>query len=324
MAEQSVVGLARSIALANYIAAHPGCSLAEAARHFGRTAKQIRRDVAVLVDAGFGDLLPGRTLELDIEALSDHGLLSLRSPLKLDQTHLLSESEFSLLLQGLAAAIPSMTSDEQELVPVIATKVAALAGVDKRRISLHLDNLTIPERNEILGFIRRQLDEDLPLHLDYTDAGGQETSRNIWPSGLWYGRDGWLLDALTIPDGFQRSFRIDRITRVAPCNDPEVTKPGTAKPQEEHQTGSNVQVRLSKEAEWLIHELAASTVTANSDGISATFEVWSQEWIRAELLDLAPHIVEITSEDLKQDTAEYARRALEAWMCVERGVRVDD
>lgn len=315
MAEQSSVGLSRLVALARYIDANPGQKVSEVAEHFGRTVGQMRRDISTLLDAGFDDLLPGRTIELDLDQLEREGALTLRDPLGLSEAAVLTEPDLAILLYGLYAIAPGLTREELASVPEIVSKAAALAGAAPDAPLPFIDTIGQVASGDRLDLIRSAIGEGSRLEFDYVSGSGRQSCRLVQPLSLSFMRDGWVLDAVDLGVGARRSFRLDRMSGVRPPEDRGETDE-TNNIEEQRDESSSATIVLDSSAAWAQQELPARRVTAKDGSIVADFSVWDQAWMRTELLLMAPHVQMVDPPELLRQTSEFAARAEQNWLLV--------
>ena len=72
--------------------------------------------------------------------------------------------------------------------------------------------------------LRRALRERLVVAIDYVDAEGNGTRREVEPSGLVRGTDGWYLVGWCRLRGDGRAFRLDRISHAAVTDLPAIPR----------------------------------------------------------------------------------------------------
>ncbi len=332
MSEAGALALTRLVSMSKYIFNNPGCSVIEVAAHFNRTPEQVRKDVELLVEAGFGDLLPGRTLELDYDAYVEEGSLTLRTVLGLDRTPTITEDDLLLMLYGLHALSPALTDREKSVLPSATAKLYALAdvaagGADAsggRIDHPELDVISLVASADKLSVIRQAIETGELLELEYMRGDGTRSTRLVQPSSLTYERDGWLLGGLCLKVGERRSFRLDRMVKLKPANEIptalEQDEFSSAKSDGSSETGSVVTLFLDKSAAWVTHESVARVTHETKEQIEAVFDAWDREWMRTEVLLLAQHVVGSDPHHLMQETGEFAVAALQVWDSVRSSV----
>ncbi len=318
MAEDRLVGLSRQIALVNYIERNPGLTVGELAQHFNRTNAQIRRDITLLDQAGFDDLLPGRTLEVDYDLYKSQGRVQLRDSLKLNASSLLTQEDLARLLFGLEALAPNLSEEERLLLPNVIGELANLAGPEDELALAKLDAAPLQADREKFHQLEQALQSGAWVSFGYVRGDGERSQRMVIPQSLVLERDGWLLVANSADSG-QRSFRLDRMDSVALAEPQELAghapkaEDGAGHTDSSKDRGERVEVLLTPEAEWAVGESVASQVQPHPRGWQATYIVWDPEWFITELLLLAPYVVSTSPERYWVQAQKHARAALAVW-----------
>lgn len=317
MAELNSLALSRLTALAAYLWDNPGIHVRDVAAHFDRTVRQVRRDVSVLIEAGFDDLLPGRTLELDMDAYLQHQTLTLRSPLGLEQAGTLTHEDLALLVHGLHAAAPTMSEEELAAVPSAIQKAALLAGLGPHEPLPSLEALGGTDPSGKLDPIRGALSQGGLIAFDYVSGAGRHSHRTVQPLALTFAGEGWLLEGISLEIGERRSFRVDRMDNLRQHARPPTDGDATAEAEAPSSRSTRVAaVLLDEQADWMAHETAARKVCRVPGGIRAEFDVWDDNWMRTELLLLADHVQGTEPSSVMTQASIFASRALLNWDAV--------
>lgn len=317
MAELSSLALSRLAALAAYLWENPGIHIRDVAAHFARTTKQVRRDVSVLIEAGFDDLLPGRTLELDMDAYLQHQTLTLRSPLGLEQVGTLTHQDLALLVHGLHAVAPTMSEEELATVPSAIQKAALLAGLEPHEPLPSLEALGGTDPSGKLDPIRSALAGGGLIAFDYVSGAGRRSHRIVQPLALTFAGEGWLLEGISLEIGDRRSFRVERMDGLRQqASPPEDRVATTGAEVPSSRSAQVVTVFLDEQADWMAHETAAREVRRVPGGLRAEFEVWDSNWMRTELLLLADHVQATEPSSVMTQASTFASRALLNWDAV--------
>ncbi|MFQ7931954.1 MAG: DeoR family transcriptional regulator, partial [Pauljensenia sp.] len=127
MPENVSLAFVRLSSMVAWIADHPGVHVDEICSHFGRTRRQVRRDIEYL--ASVGDSLPGQSFEVDWALFEEESRVSLRATLGAGAPLRLSEVEAQALLIGLSAIAPFLAPDVAAHLPHAALVVSALGGL---------------------------------------------------------------------------------------------------------------------------------------------------------------------------------------------------
>ena len=100
---------------------------------------------------------------------------------------------------------------------------AVLPETERRRIArtqIHAPHFMMPNTvRELFDLLERAADERKTLAIDYADADGSPTTRQIRPLALLFWGKVWTLAAWCEMRNDFRTFRIDRMVRVAPTGE---------------------------------------------------------------------------------------------------------
>ena len=312
MARSRPVAITRLVSMINYISRHPGVSVEQLAEHFGRTPRQVRSDVELLDQAGIDDLLPGRTLEIDWDLYEDEDRVELFTSLEVNSPIALTGEEVARIILGLQMIAPSLSEGERnELPSTISTLLAASSqsppiGDGVQTVVPLVDSAHFAQ-------VLDAIESEGCLSIDYTNAEGVSSSRDVWPTGLVAERDGWVMSAWCSTRGEARSFRLDRVTSLKACEGEPHRPPRGRSQKTDVDLGENVEVTLSRDAEWVLGESVAKQAKRTRNSIVATFEVWDPSWLAAELLALAPYVEQTKPEEHLVQARNFAREALDIW-----------
>ena len=105
MPETVSLAIVRLSSMIAWIAEPPGVHVDELCAHFGRTRRQVRRDIEYVASAG--DPLPGQSFEVDWGLFEEEPRVSLRAPLGASAPLRLPEADAPALLLGTSAIRPS-------------------------------------------------------------------------------------------------------------------------------------------------------------------------------------------------------------------------
>src|SRR5690606_10397169 len=106
----------RLLALLPYLLAHPGARVADVARVFGITEKQLIADLGVLWFCGLPGMMPGDYIEVDMDAVEGEGTIHVSNADYLARPMRLSADEVLGLLVALRVLRETAQPSERELV----------------------------------------------------------------------------------------------------------------------------------------------------------------------------------------------------------------
>lgn len=320
LAEDRGTALARLASIVRLIAARPGISVGELSLHFGRPRRSIRRDIETLDRAGIGDYLPGSTFEIDYFEFLETGRLYLREPLNLDAPLRLTDSELVRLVTGLRAIAPTLDAEEQGVLPAALSALFAARDSTESSSGTHglsevatsaMSALTASKIGELQAAVR----SGGTVTFNYVDGAGRASARTVSPDELVCGDDGWVVSGWCADAQASRTFRLDRMTNLVGAQKtiPAAPPPSSvrvAPAETEGPVGEEVRVTLRAEGRWRAMQSCAE-VEAGEDGtLCLTYRVWERNWMRSELLSLAPFVITTDPVTYFEEAGDFARRAL--------------
>ncbi len=110
---------------------------------------------------------------------------------------------------GLAKAAESVLSKTETVLP------ESLKGkLDQTRLFAPLTQIPASVAT-VMGSLRYAIDNRNKVHFDYTRQDGMESSRTVWPLGLFFWGSLWTLGSWCELRGNFRNFRLDRIGNLS-------------------------------------------------------------------------------------------------------------
>lgn len=101
--------------------------------------------------------------------------------------------------------------------PASAAETADSPVLLFRRRDEHVDS-------RVQRAVRDALHRRLVVEIDYVDSEGQGSRREVEPTGLVRGEDGWYLVAWCRLRGDGRAFRLDRISHATLTDQPAIVR----------------------------------------------------------------------------------------------------
>ena len=314
MPEEAPVQVARILAMASWIMDNPGHNVRQIAQHFGRSSRQVRRDLEYM--GQIGDSMIDRSYGLDWDLYETEGVVVLRGSLT-PSLPKLTPAEAAALLVALRALAPYLSESEEEVLLSTAAKLASCAsqeGGETRRGSevIHLEqersnSSELQKENNAQHVIdlRYAIDELREVSFEYLGVEGFYT-RCVYPLGLKHLSTGWILDAWDPIRETHRSYRVDRMNNlVIGEKHPRVSIPSEPAP-------STLTLTISSNARWICEDFESTVISEDAEMITCSLPIWNEEWILALLCDISADIIECPSEWM-QRVSEYARSAMEIW-----------
>ena len=314
MPEEAPVQVARILAMASWIMDNPGHNVRQIAQHFGRSSRQVRRDLEYM--GQIGDSMIDRSYGLDWDLYETEGVVVLRGSLT-PSLPKLTPAEAAALLVALRALAPYLSESEEEVLLSTAAKLASRAsqeGGETRRgsevIHLEQESSNSPDAQQKISAqhvidLRYAIDELREVSFNYLGAD-DSYSRCVYPLGLKHLSTGWILDAWDPTRETHRSYRVDRMNNlVIGEKRPRVSIPSEPAP-------STLTLTISANARWICEDFESTVISEDAEMITCSLPIWNEEWILALLCDISADIIECPSEWM-QRVSEYARSAMEIW-----------
>lgn len=314
MPEEAPVQVARILAMASWIMDNPGHSVRQIAQHFGRSSRQVRRDLEYM--GQIGDSMIDRSYGLDWDLYETEGVVVLRGSLT-PSLPKLTPAEAAALLVALRALAPYLSESEEEVLLSTAAKLASRASQDEGEaqnssevIHLEQESSNSPDAQQKISAqnvidLRYAIDELREVSFNYLGAD-DSYSRCVYPLGLKHLSTGWILDAWDPTRETHRSYRVDRMNNlVIGEKRPRVSIPSEPAP-------STLTLTISANARWICEDFESTVISEDAEMITCSLPIWNEEWILALLCDISADIIECPSEWM-QRVSEYARSAMEIW-----------
>ncbi|SFQ55641.1 proteasome accessory factor C [Amycolatopsis arida] len=213
----------RLLALVPYLLARPGIRIDEAARDFGVTPKQLRRDLELLWMCGLPGYGPGDLIDLSFEGdtVSVTFDAGMRRPLRL------TGGEATALLVALRALAETPGVVDTDAVQRAIAKIEAAAGAAQPS-GVVVGN-AVRERAEtarVREIVQAALRARRALWLRYyTASKDQITERTVDPMRLLIVQGNGYLEAWCRRAGAVRLFRLDRVDELSVLDEPAVPPP---------------------------------------------------------------------------------------------------
>jgi predicted DNA-binding transcriptional regulator YafY len=308
----------RLLALVPYLTARPdGVRVAEAARDFGVSERQLRGDLELLWMCGLPGYGPGDLIDLAFDG--DHVQVTFTAgmvrPLRL------TTDEAVALVVALRTLLDLPGLVERDAVARALAKVSDAAGtaVDQAApVAVSVD-----AGEQALTVVREALERHRALHLDYyVPSRDERTQRTVDPMRLLLVDGKWYLEAwCRLAEGV-RLFRLDRV------DDATILDERAAPPPQAHERNIDngvyqpepgspaLRLRLDRGARWVADYYPVEAVTAVDDppgGLAVTLRTADVGWARRLVASLGGAAVVDEPAELATQVAADARAALERY-----------
>ncbi len=307
--------MTRLLALVPYLEARPGgVAMADAARDFGVTETQLRKDLELLWVCGLPGHGPGDLIDLAFEGdrVRVTDTAGLARPLRL------ATDEAVALIVALRTLLELPGLAETEAVSRALVKVSAAAGQPADLAGAVA--VSIDAREQALAVVRQGLERGRALHLHYyVPARDERTERTVDPMRLLLVDGHWYLEAWCRRAEGVRLFRLDRVDDVAVLEEP--SRPPEQAQERDLADGVYVpdpglpliRLRLARTARWVADYYPVEDVTAVDDppgGLAVAVRTADPGWARRLVASLGGAAIVDGPRELAEQVAADARAAL--------------
>jgi proteasome accessory factor C len=310
--------MTRLLALVPYLTARPeGVGVAEAARDFGVTEKQLRSDLELLWMCGLPGYGPGDLIDLAFEGdrVRVTYAAGMVRPLRL------TTDEAVALVVALRALQETPGLVEGEAVTTALAKVSTVVGHGAGTATPVA--VSLEAREEALAVVTRGLHEKRAMHLHYyVPSRDERTERTVDPMRLLLVDGHSYLEAWCRRAEGVRLFRLDRVDDVQVLDEPAAPPPQAHERDVEHgvyqpEPGTPVvRLRLARTARWVADYYPVDSATPVDDppgGIAVTVRTADLAWARRLVASLGGAALVDEPAELATQVAADARAALERY-----------
>ncbi len=307
--------MTRLLALVPYLQSRPdGVPLAEAARDFGVSEKQVRSDLDLLWMCGLPGYGPGDLIDLAFEG--DRVRVTFTAgmvrPLRL------TTDEAVALVVALKTLLDLPGLAERDAVSRALDKVSVAVGHAGGAVSPVA--VSVDAREEALAVVREGLERHRALHLHYyVPTRDERTERTVDPMRILLVDGHWYLEAWCRRVEDVRLFRLDRVDDVAVLDEPSAPPPqahernlddGVYQPEP---GAPAVRLRLARHARWVADYYPVDSVAPVDDppgGLAVTVRTADLAWARQLVASLGGAALVDEPAGLAAEVAADARAAL--------------
>lgn len=297
--------LRRLLAVVGWLAQVREAPIAEAARRFGMSEKELVAELELAACCGTPPYTPDTLMEIEV---SEHSVRAFLPP-EFGRPRRLTPAEgFAVAASArLLLAVPG--SEDDALRRALAKLDAALGS--REAVGLDVD---APEH---LAAVREAVDGGQAIEIDYHSGSRDElTTRAVEPVQVVTIDGHWYLDAYCHRAGDMRRFRVDRIGAVRPLDQPAVPASVRTRPMEEMFVPGpgalEVHLQLGRDAQWVPESVPVRAMARDEDGMvtDVVLDVSGMAWFERLLLQLGPAARIVSPPQLTGLAADAARRVL--------------
>lgn len=306
--------LTRLLALVPWLRARPGVPVADAAREFGITERQLREDLDLLWVCGLPGGSPGDLIDISYEG----DRVTVVDPQTLERPLRLTADEAMTLVVAAKALAHVRSHTERDALDRARRKLEAAVAVPLGGVEVALDR---PVDETVLTDLRSAITDSRRVHLRYVVWGRDElTERDVDPMRVLYQDGRWYLEGWCHSADAMRMFRVDRVADLAVLDVAAAPPPGAA-PRDTSAgvytpSPSDVRVvlELSAAARWVTDYYPAESVSPGDDGgLLLTLRAADPSWVRRLVLGLGGHARVVEPPELAAQVHGAAVQALAAY-----------
>lgn len=309
----------RLLALVPYLRQHPDADLAETARVFGVTPRQLMGDLRVLWYCGLPGGMPGDLIEVDMDAVESEGRIRLSNADYLSRPLRLTLDEAMSLVVALRALAEMADTSTATAVQTALSRLEQLVG-DADRVGLVL----VTGADVIRDQLARAIEQGRAVRLAYHGASRGEVTQPVVEPAVLSTADGYAyLTAWAVERDAWRTYRLDRIASVDPTEEPvhdhgapPVLESGwlDARPD-----AAEVTLDLRAEGAWVAEYVPVVEATPRPDGgVRLRLLVADPGWLRRLLLRLGPAVEAVDPAEAAASARAEAQEALARYATPER------
>lgn len=311
----SVTQVSRLLAMVPWLVQRPGVTVAEAAREFGVTEKQLQKDLTLASLCGTPGYYPDDLIEVDVHG----GRVWVSNAQRIARPRRLRPDEATALLVALRllAAVPGASgSDALERVTAkLQTAAGDAAGLESRIA------VTVETDPELVARLTAAAADGCRLRMRYyVPARDEVTERDVDPIRLP------VLDGRTYLEGWChladdiRLFRLDRVESVEVL-DVATDVPSHARTRDladavflPADQDPRVVLDLAPEARWVVDTFPYEAADEQADGtLRVTLRVGDPRWVVRLLLRLGGCATVVSPAGLRDQLAAAAGAARGAY-----------
>lgn len=284
MAESAVQRVARALDLVPYVSEHPGIEIAELAKRFNTSEKQIIQDLELIFLCG----LPGYTPYELIDLTYEDGVVTIIEPQLLDKPRKFSETEGVVITLGLNL-IRDSTAD-LSAIEAIERLLDKLSRIFKAPVQATIADHVKPF---LYDEIVRAIKSGVFIQFNYQSLSDDSLSyRKVKPVQISVKKGFYYLLAIEGNSQEERTFRIDQMVNLKITDDDKAEDRKVLKYKESFVFSLRTSDRFITEK----YREIFSEVSSVGDTFTIRGEVSNLQWLQRWLLSNSP-AVEISSPD---------------------------
>lgn len=287
----SAAQVRRILALVPYLQQHPGVAVADVAKVFKVTTRQLRADLRIMWFVGVG---PGMLIDVDMDAVESEGVIHLSNAGFLSRPMRFTLDEALSLIVALQTVRGLTTGDLADVVDSAIAKLRRISHTDDTGVQVVVSSGT----ERVRATLAEAIENGRAVRLEYDGASRGATTepladpvRLMTRAGIGY-LQAWNNDVAE-----WRTYRLDRIAAVTVTDQPVGVHP--APPDEDFdwlEHGTAVTLLLDREARWVAEYYPVKSARDTPEGLRVEMSVIDPGWLDALLLRLGGSAAAIEPE----------------------------
>jgi proteasome accessory factor C len=296
--------VARLLALVPYLTTRGGyADLADTAALFGVSAKQLRREIALLSLIGDESRGPGNLIDVDLDGLDEGDIF-------------LSNADFLARPMRFSAAEARSVTLALEAMKAWTTDTAAIEGALAKLRQAQREAVEVPvvldtHPTEILAALTKAIEADEVVRLNYGNQA--RITPVVEPKQIVNSGRYSYLQAFNVELDDWRTYRLDRIETVTPTGQAAQARPEPPQLEgwlERAAGAATVTLTVSPEAAWIAEYWPVLATTETADGLQVELLVADQAWLTAQLLLLGSQVRQVNPPAAATPAKQAAAEAL--------------
>lgn len=297
MTERSRPRVARLLGIVAYLEDNGATPFEDLAEHFGVTTAQIEKDIEQLWLVGRPGGFANDLIDFDFDSFAD-GIAAITNTQGATQVRL-APREGVALVAALSAIVGA------GVAPRAAQSALA-------KVSAALGQETVPiigrpdARAETVQTLAAAIQQGAVARLDYVDAADRRTSRDVEPHRIVTIDGAPYLECWCRRADDYRTLRIDRIVK-AEMTDENVATPPSGSEGFTLAREYDATVTLRRWGRWVVEDIPGVVIADDGDLVTATMGVSNTPWLAGRLLTIAPALISVEPERLRDELARQAK-----------------
>lgn len=296
------------LALTGYLINHRQQTLADLAKHFQVSEKEIKSAVVTISLSGVGMYRPDELFFLDYDLLEE-GIVDLSFAPTLEAVPRLSTRQAAAIASGLAYLVDLVEpADQKEITELL--EILGRGALSTKELPFMVQ----PNRGDgDLAIVRQSIAESRALRCSYINSTGEVSVREIEPKQLESRESNWFLKGFCRTNQELRVFRLDRMRQIELLD--QVPERGDKIDEDVQiyavrQSDTDVLFEVDPEAFALIADYKPEYEISGSKSVQVKIPIGQLETLGRIVSRYSGKVRVLAPEVARVAVREYAQRAL--------------